>query len=68
VTLLPQKTVETVPAGTEFFFLRTDNESWVDLVMADGQECRIVLETADWPSTINGISEVECFENLMYAG
>lgn len=68
VTLLPQNTVETVPAGTEFFFLRTDNETWVDLVMTDGQECRIVLETADWSYTINGIPEWECFDNLMYAG
>lgn len=68
VTLLPQSTVETVPAGTEFFFLRTDNETWVDLVMTDGQECRIVIEEIDWTPCINGVPEWECFEDLMYAG
>ena len=68
VTLLPQNTTETVPEGTEFFFLRTDNETWVDLVMTDGQECRIVIEEIDWTPCINGIPEWECFENLMYAG
>jgi hypothetical protein len=68
VTLLPQNTVETIPAGTEFFFLRTDNETWVDLVMTDGQECRIVIEEIDWTPCINGVPEWECFENLMYAG
>ncbi len=68
VKILPQNTVETVPAGTEFFFLRTDNESWVDLAMTDGRECRIELETLEWPHTINGIPEEECFANLLYAG
>jgi len=68
VTLLPQNTVETVPAGTAFRFLRTDNESYVDLVMPDGQECRIVIEYLDWTPSINGVPEWDCFENLMYAG
>ena len=68
VTLLPQNTAETVPAGTEFTFLRTDNESWVDLVMKDGRECRIEIKEIDWTPTINGVPEWECFVNLMYAG
>ena len=68
VTLLPQNTVETVPAGTEFSFLRTDTEGWVDLVMKDGRECRIEIKEIDWTPTINGVPEWECFVNLMYAG
>jgi hypothetical protein len=68
VTLLPQNTVETVPAGSTFFFLRTDNETYVDLEMSDGQECRIVIEEIDWTPCINGVPEWECFEELMYAG
>lgn len=68
VTLLPQNTVETVPAGTAFRFLRTDNETYVDLVMPSGQECRIVIEYLDWTPSINGVPEWDCFENLMYAG
>lgn len=68
VTLLPHNSVETIPAGTEFYFLRTDNETYVDLMMADGRECRIVIEYRDWTPTINGVPEWDCFENLMYAG
>ena len=68
VILLPQNSKEIIPAGTEFRFLRTDNETYVDLAMADGQECRIVIEEIDWTPTINGVPEWECFENLIYAG
>ena len=68
VIILPENKVETVPAGTEFSFLRTDNESYVDLKMEDGRECRIEFEEIDYTSCINGVPEWECFENLMYAG
>ena len=66
--ILPENKVETVPAGTEFSFLRTDNESYVDLKMEDGRECRIEFEEIDYTSCSNGVPEWECFENLMYAG
>ena len=68
VTMLPENRVETLPAGTDLSFLRTDNESWVDFVLADGRECRVVIETAQWPRTVNGVAEEECFDNLLYAG
>jgi hypothetical protein len=67
VTVLPDSK-ETLPAGTEFFFLRTDNESYVVLELADGRECRIDIVEIDWIPTINGVPEWECFEDLMYAG
>jgi hypothetical protein len=67
VTVLPGSK-ETLPAGTEFFFLRTDNESYVVLELADGRECRIDIVEIDWIPTINGVPEWECFEDLMYAG
>ena len=59
---------ETLPAGTEFSFLRTDNVSYVVMELADGRECRIDIVEIDWTPTINGVPEWECFENLMYAG
>ena len=68
VTILPQDTVETVPAGTAFSLLRTDNEGWVELEMDDGRQCRIVIEQVDYTPTIGGVPEWECFDNLMYAG
>lgn len=68
LTLLPQNTVETIPEGTEFFFLRTDGESVVDLITADGQEYRVTIEHIDWTPTINGLPEWDCFEGLIYAG
>ncbi len=68
VTILPKNKVETVPTGTEFSFLRTDNESYVDLKMEDGRECRIEIEEIDYTPCINGVPEWDCFEDLMYAG
>ena len=68
VTILPGNKSETLPAGTEFVCLRTDNESWVDLRLTDGRECRIEIVEVDYTPTINGIPEWDCFVDLMYAG
>jgi hypothetical protein len=68
VIMLPENKMETLPAGTEFICLRTDNETWMELKLADGRECRIEIEEIDFTPTINGIPEWECFEELFYAG
>ena len=68
VTMLPEETKEELPAGTEFYFIRTDGESYVDARLPDGRECRIMVEFEDYMQTINGVDQWECFENLMYAG
>ena len=68
VKMLPGNDSETLEAGTKFYFLRTDNESYVDMRLEDGRECRIWVERAEWELYVNGVSEYECFENLMYAG
>lgn len=68
VTILPENRTETLPAGTEFSFLRTDNVSYVVMELTDGRECRIDIVEIDWTPTVNGVPEWECFENLMYAG
>ena len=67
VLILPQNTTETLPAGTIFTFLRTDNETYVDLRIQDGRECRITIKEIDWTPTINGIPEWDCFTDLIYA-
>lgn len=68
VVILPGEEVETLPAGTEFSFLRTDNEGWVTLELEDGRTCRIEIVEIDWTPTIGGVPEWECFKDLMYAG
>jgi hypothetical protein len=59
---------EEVPAGTEFHFLRTDNESYVDMKMDDGRDCRVHVEFDGWERTVNGISEYDAFDGILYAG
>jgi len=68
VIMLPDETKEELPAGTEFYFIRTDGTSYVDARLADGRECRIYVEFEDYRQLINGVDQWECFENLMYAG
>ena len=68
VEMLPDETTETLPAGTRFYFLRTDNATYVDMGLEDGRECRIKAVRRDWEWYVNGHSEYDCFENSMYAG
>ena len=68
VIILPQEKLELLPAGTVFRFLRTDAVSYVDMMLADGRECRIIVEREDYEFMVNGISERECFEELYYYG
>lgn len=68
VTMLPSQKKETLPAGTSFYFLRTDGESYAELALEDSRECRIEIVYEDYTPMINGVPEYECFVNLMYAG
>jgi len=68
VQMLPGEKKEELPAGTKFYFLRTDGETYVDARLEDGRECRIMVEYTDYEYQINGISEWECFEEVIYAG
>ena len=68
VMILPDETKEELAAGTEFYFIRTDGESYVDARLADGRECRIMVEFENYVQTINGVDQWECFDNLLYAG
>jgi len=65
---LNAKTQQNLPAGTEFYAIRTDGETYMDFRLTDGIECRIGIDTSGYPDLINGIPEDECFEGIMYAG
>ncbi len=58
----------TLPAGTVFTPLITDGETWVELLTEDGKIYRVTVDVSDWPYTVNGIPEEECFTDIMYAG
>lgn len=62
------ETPEQLPAGTRLYFRRTDNRTFVEMELEDGRRCQIRGEFATWPKTINGISEYDCFDGIMYAG
>ena len=66
--ILPEGTMEELPAGTTFYFVRTDGGTYVDMRLEDGRECRIEFETDGWERSINGVPEWDCFEQLWYAG
>ena len=66
--ILPELETQTVPAGTKFYFLRTDGETYVDMYLEDGRECRVEVEHRDWQHYVNGVDEYECFDGILYAG
>lgn len=68
VEILPDLKKETVPAGTEFEFLRTDGESYIDAKISDGRECRFsVTKNAEtYEVYVDGKSEYEVFEGISY--
>ena len=68
VSMLPDMKLEELPAGTNFNFLRTDGESYVDAQLEDGRECRIYVEFEGGQQSVNGVEQWECFEELWYAG
>lgn len=59
---------ETVPAGSEFGFYRTDNENFVDMKLDDGRICRVTVDNSDWPAQINGKEREEVFSGMVFAG
>ena len=65
---LPGETRESIPAGTQLSFLRTDCRSYVDMGTEDGREYRIFVDGSQWPATVNGIPTDECFDGMLYTG
>lgn len=64
-------TTYTFPAGTEFLFMTTDLETYVDAKTSDGKYCRLYTtpaEECDYQPTVNGLDAETCFGNLGFAG
>ena len=57
---------ETVefPAGSIFFYKRTDGTSYVDVCSDGGMEYRIEIDTTNDYTRINGMSVEECFDGV----
>lgn len=65
---LPDEIHETIPAGTNLYFLRTDCLSYVDMQAEDGREWRIYVDASQWPITVNNVSIDQCFDGMFYSG
>ncbi len=57
-----------IPAGTVLTFYGTKGDNMVEMVLEDGRHCRIYIDSSEYPHTIDGIAEDECFDGIMYAG
>lgn len=68
VLTIPDGAQEEIPAGTSFSFLRTDGETFVEMGLVDGRECRLEIQITDGGVMINGVPESECFDGIFYAG
>ena len=58
---------ETMPAGTEFIPVRTDNSSYMDIKLDDGKTVRLKYSKTDYPVEINGEKVDDLFDGLIYA-
>lgn len=59
---------EQLPAGTRFYFRKTDGRSYVEMELEDGRHCQVRVDISSWPRTVNGVDENDCFDGIMYAG
>lgn len=62
--------VETFPAGTKLWIVRTDGD-YVEFVTEDDRTCRVYMESAQWPGWIKGVEDkdvTEIFDGMMFAG
>jgi len=66
--LLPEMEKTELPIGTSLTPHQTDGKTFVDLKTENGSVVRLDIDVSDWPRKVNGISEDECFEELLYAG
>ena len=66
--VLPNMEEKEIPKGTKLIPVLSDGETYVDLKAEDGTVMRLEIDASDWPTTIDGVPEEECFEGMMYAG
>lgn len=66
--ILPDMQKTQIESGTSLSPYQTDGETFVDLKKSNGQIIRLEYNASEYPHTIDGVDEEECFEELMYAG
>ncbi len=59
---------KTVPAGTRFHFLCTDQKTYADMYIDKNTIVRVPVSTDSWPQTINGHNIEDTFDGIMFAG
>lgn len=62
-SLADGETVE-VPAGSTFYYKRTDGDSYVDVCSDEDMEYRIRVDNSGEYTTVNGMSVEECFDGV----
>ena len=60
--------VNALPKGTELTMVRTDNDSWVDMIYGEMQYVRVRIDEEKWPQTIGGKDIEDIFDNTVFAG
>lgn len=68
VQVVPDMNKHEIGEGMNLTPCWTDGETYVDLMTEDGWTVRMGIDISDFPRTVNGIPEDECFEELLYAG
>ena len=58
----------TIPSGTVFTPIRTDNETFSDCELPDGRIVRVPVDHSEITTTVNGIDIEEAFDGVMFAG
>ena len=53
-----------IPAGTQYYFWRTDGTSFVDMMTGDGVYCRLFVTNGN-PQRVNGIEISELFDSAV---
>ena len=59
---------ETIQKGETYELLRTDGESFVDVLLGDGRIARIFYTQKDYHFFIDGVPVEDLFEGIQYAG
>ncbi len=59
---------EELPAGETLWFYRTDNRTYMDCRLKNGDIARLQVEMESWPQTINGEEIETLLDGILFAG
>ena len=57
----------TVPAGTTYYVLRSDDRTYADCQLDDGRLVRVIVLGTEFPPLVNGSSIYDAFDNVLYS-